>query len=71
MLQRFGRPWYRRRALSVFRIPQGMTASLVAAEPLLAQIEHQRQVLFTSYNDVEMWPWAHDRVVFIPPVAGG
>lgn len=40
-----------------------------AAEPLLAQIEHQRQVLFTSYNDVEMWPWAHDRVVFLGDAA--
>jgi 2-polyprenyl-6-methoxyphenol hydroxylase-like FAD-dependent oxidoreductase len=42
---------------------------LARAEPLLAQIEHESQVLFTSYNDVEMWPWAHDRVVFLGDAA--
>jgi 2-polyprenyl-6-methoxyphenol hydroxylase-like FAD-dependent oxidoreductase len=44
-------------------------ATRAAAAPLLAQITHERQVLFTSYNDVEMWPWAHDRVVFLGDAA--
>lgn len=43
--------------------------SSAAAEPLLAQIEHEQQVLFTSYNDVQMRPWVHDRVVFLGDAA--
>ena len=43
--------------------------SRAAAEPLLAQIEHEQQVLFTSYNDVQMRPWVHDRVVFLGDAA--
>lgn len=43
--------------------------SRAAGEHLLGQIAHERDMLFTSYNDVEMWPWAHDRVVFLGDAA--
>jgi 2-polyprenyl-6-methoxyphenol hydroxylase-like FAD-dependent oxidoreductase len=40
-----------------------------AAEPLLAQLEHVEQLVFTQYHDVEMFPWHHDRVVFLGDAA--
>jgi len=39
------------------------------AEPLLAQITDGDQLLYASYNDVQMYPWGHDRVLFIGDAA--
>lgn len=36
-----------------------------AAEPVLEQIHSIDQVLFTRYQDVSMYPWATDRVVYL------
>lgn len=39
------------------------------AEVLLAQLHDVEQLVFTQYHDVEMYPWHHDRVVFLGDAA--
>ncbi len=40
-----------------------------AAAPVLAQIEHIDQLLFTQYRDVSMQQWHNDGLVFIGPAS--
>lgn len=40
-----------------------------AAEPVLAQLSSAKDLLFSEYHDVVMWPWHHQRTVFVGDAA--
>lgn len=58
---------WRRRPLADWKAE--VTAAVPEAAPLLAQIEHHEQVLFSSYFDVEMPHWHEGPVVYVGDAA--
>ena len=60
---------FRRRGVEYFKESVRTMLGSDRAEPLLAQIFESDQLLYASYNDVQMYPWAHDRVIFVGDAA--
>lgn len=60
---------FRRKGVEHFKDEVRTMLGTDRAEPLLAQITDSEQLLYAAYNDVEMYPWAHDRVIFVGDAA--
>jgi len=60
---------FRRRGVEHFKAEVRAMLGDERAEPLLAQITSEEQLLYAAYSDVQMYPWAHDRVIFIGDAA--
>jgi tetratricopeptide (TPR) repeat protein len=63
-MQRLGKPWYRRRALRIFRDDTSLSASPSLKPSLLVALGQTRYLVLLASPEAAKSPWVHDEMEF-------